>query len=358
MVLRDRTQREYGDDFFAETRMSFGEHIEELRKHLLRALKWFCLGMILGFVFGKPVLNQITRPVEAAVKRYYEQRRATAGVGIDDLAHPLNANPIELLAEVPARDVVEAFKKLKPDAQLPEVTEGTPPLSVRVKIVNPGKLAHGIIPVQNQIDRSHTLKALSATEVFIVWMMVCLIVGLVVSSPLVIYEVWAFVASGLYPHEKRYVYFLLPFSIGLFLVGVLICQFLIMPAALDALLAFNAWLEIDPDIRLREWLGFAIIMPVITGLCFETPLVMMFLGLIGVATAQDFLSKWRVAVFVMLVFAAVVSPSIDPVSLLILWLPMCGLYYLGVLLVRRVERPLEPEEDSGDEVPYDPDMLK
>ncbi|HMP17956.1 MAG TPA: twin-arginine translocase subunit TatC, partial [Gemmatales bacterium] len=69
-----------------------------------------------------------------------------------------------------------------------------------------------------------------------------------------------------------------------------------MPAALQYLFSFNAWLEIDPDLRLREWLSFAITMPVITGICFQTPLVMMFLGKIGVFTSADFLSKWRIAV--------------------------------------------------------------
>jgi sec-independent protein translocase protein TatC len=138
----------------------------------------------------------------------------------------------------------------------------------------------------------------------------------------------------------------------------MICQFFVMPAALDALFAFNAWLDIEPDLRLREWLSFAIMMPVITGVCFETPLVMMFLGLIGVFTAKDFLAKWRVAVFILLIFAAIVSPSIDPLSLFILWAPMSALYFLGILLVARVQpKPIE-EKETVEEVPFDPDMMK
>jgi sec-independent protein translocase protein TatC len=362
MVWRSSNKKktDYGDDFFSDTRMSFGEHIEELRKHLIRALKWFAIGMIFGFILGKPVLGIITKPVVEAVDRYYEDMRVKEGNGVEDPSHPMN-RPIDgLIVEIPAREAVEALKKLVPNAPFPAVSEETPPIEVHAKLKNPALLARELIPTSEKLRPLNSIKALSATEAFIVWMLVCLIVGLVISSPLVIYEIWAFVAAGLYPHEKQYVYFLLPFSIGLFLVGVLVCQFLVMPTALSALLSFNAWLQIDPDIRLREWLSFAILLPVVTGICFETPLVMMFIGLIGVMTAKDFLKYWRIAIFAMLVGAAIISPVVDPLSLLILWLPMCGLYFLGIYLVKRVERPRFADDvnNAVDEVPYDPDMLK
>jgi len=355
----NKKKTDYGDDFFADTRMSFGEHIEELRKHLIRALRWFAIGMIFGFIFGKTVLDQITKPVNQAMEQYYEARRLGVGKDTDNPSHPLN-EPVELQAEIPAQALIQELKRLKPDWQLPEATETTPPLKLPVKINNPAYLAKNLLPAMKAMGHTDTLSALSATEAFVVWMLVCLIVGLVISSPMVIYEIWAFVAAGLYPHEKRYVHFLLPFSIGLFLIGVLVCQFLVMPTALSALLSFNAWLQIDPDIRLREWLSFAILLPVITGICFETPLVMMFIGLIGVMTAKDFLKYWRIAIFAMLVGAAIISPVVDPLSLLILWLPMCGLYFLGIYLVKRVERPRYADDGNNavDEVPYDPDMLK
>jgi sec-independent protein translocase protein TatC len=207
----------------------------------------------------------------------------------------------------------------------------------------------------------NVLTALSATEAFVVWMMISLVLGIIIASPMILYELWSFVAAGLYPHEKRYVYYLLPASIGLFFAGVFMCQFFVMPAALEALFSFNSWLEIDPDLRLKEWLGFAIMMPLITGICFQTPLVMLFLGKVGIFTAADFWSKWRIAVFILMIFAAVVSPSVDAVSLFILWVPMCGLYFLGIFLVKMVENErdkLDHPEDNVDEVPFDPDMMK
>jgi sec-independent protein translocase protein TatC len=361
MWFGKRTTPVYDDDFFADTRMSFGEHIEDLRTHLVRALKWFGLGLILGFVFAKPMLNYITAPVNAAIKRYYEDRRNAVGKGSEAPDHPLN-KPVELKLEISPEEMLRLARKVMPQAQLPEKPgpEVTPE-TVTLKLLNPAWLTMQQMEVQKKIDRGDNLTALSATEAFVVWMMVALVLGLIISSPLVLYELWSFVATGLYPHEKRYIYYLLPISILLFFAGVLVCQFFIMPAALEALFSFNAWLEIDPDLRLREWLGFAIMMPVITGICFQTPLVMLFLGKVGIFTAADFLSKWRVAVFIMLIFAAIISPSVDAVSLCILWLPMCGLYFLGILFVRMVEKQRSADElpaEPVDEVPFDPDMMR
>lgn len=360
MLFRDRAAKSYGDDFFADTRMSFGEHIEDLRTHLIRALKWFALGLILGFVFAKPMLEYITKPVDEAIANFYEERRKTVGEGVDDPNHPLN-KPVDLKVDISAKDIVNLAKAVAPDAKIPPVSDQAPPQTITVTLKNPAKLAYEQVPIHERMGHRNVLTALSATEAFVVWMMISLVLGLIIASPMVLYELWSFVAEGLYPHEKKYVYYLLPMSIGLFFAGVLMCQFFVMPAALEALFSFNAWLEIDPDLRLKEWLGFAIMMPLITGICFQTPLVMLFLGKIGIFTAADFLAKWRIAVFLLLIFAAVVSPSVDAVSLFILWLPMCGLYFFGIFLVKMVEQQrqaaAEPEA-AVDEVPFDPDMMK
>ena len=76
-----------------------------------------------------------------------------------------------------------------------------------------------------------------------------------IASPWVFYQMWAFVAAGLYPHEKRYVYTLLPASVALFLAGVVLCQLVVLPSAVRALLTFNDWAGYDPDLRLPAELG-------------------------------------------------------------------------------------------------------
>src|SRR5262249_11275201 len=173
------------------------------------------------------------------------------------------------------------------------------------------------------VGRRPALSTLNVQEAFVVFFKVAIVTGFVLASPWVFYQIWSFIAAGLYPHEKRYVNVFLPFSLGLFLVGVLVCEFLVMPKAVEALLWFNEWLGLEPDLRLNEWLGFAIWMPVIFGLSFQTPLVMLFLERIGLFNVEAFRGKRRIVWFLMAIFAAVITPSTDAFSMLFLWLPMC-----------------------------------
>ena len=115
-----------------------------------------------------------------------------------------------------------------------------------------------------QIDQS--LVSLAPLETLTIFFMVCLVTGLVLASPWVFYQIWSFVAAGLYRHERRYVKKYLPFSLGLFLAGVFLCFLFVLPITLSFLLQFNVWLGVAPTLRLSEWMSFATILPLIFGL--------------------------------------------------------------------------------------------
>src|SRR5262249_36964301 len=87
-----------------------------------------------------------------------------------------------------------------------------------------------------------TMSTLNVQEAFMVWFKVCILCGLVLGSPWIFWQVWRFVAAGLYPQEKKYVHVYLPLSLGLFLAGVAVCEFAVIPKAIEALLWFNEWL--------------------------------------------------------------------------------------------------------------------
>jgi len=120
--------------------------------------------------------------------------------------------------------------------------------------------------------------------------------------------------------------------VGLFLAGAALCQFVVLPGAVKALLGFNSYVDLDPDLRLNEWLGFAIMLPLVFGISFQTPLVMFFLNRMGLFTAQAYWQKWRYAVFIMLLFSAIITPTPDVVTMMYLFVPMFGLYVMGVLI--------------------------
>ena len=126
-----------------------------------------------------------------------------------------------------------------------------------------------------------------------------------------------------------------PYSAALLLAGILVCQIWVIPKAVETLLGFNEWLDLEPDLRLKEWLGFAVWMPLAFGLSFQTPLVMLLLERLGLLTIASYRSKRRLAWFFMAVIAGVVTPPFDVMSMLFLWVVLGLLYEVGILCCGR-----------------------
>jgi len=177
---------------------------------------------------------------------------------------------------------------------------------------------------------------------------VCLFTGLVLGSPWIFYQVWSFIAAGLYPQEKRLVNQYLPFSVGLFLVGVALCQFVVMPQTITGLLAFNEWLGIEPELRLNDWLNFALILPLLFGASFQTPLAMLTLERIGLMTVETYRSKRSIVLFLLAVAYVIVSPTPDPWTMILFWVPMAGLYELGIWLCKLSPRKSMLDSDLSE----------
>jgi sec-independent protein translocase protein TatC len=122
-------------------------------------------------------------------------------------------------------------------------------------------------------------------------------------------------------------------SLGLFLTGVILCFFFVLPITLSFLLEFNVWLGVAPTLRLSEWMSFATMLPLVFGIAFQTPLVMLVMERIGIFTVDDFKAKRKMAILIITVAAAVLTPGQDPFSMLLLAVPMVLLYETGILLV-------------------------
>ena len=197
-----------------------------------------------------------------------------------------------------------------------------------------------ILDIAGGVERPNALISLAPLETFSIMFMVCLVTGLVISSPWVFWQLWLFIAAGLYRHERAYVRKFLPFSLTLFLGGVFLCFFIVLPVTLKFLLGFNTWLDIEPSLRISDWVGFATILPLIFGICFQTPLVMLIIERLGIMSADDLRSKWKHVILGMLVLAAIITPTQDPFSLMLLAGPMVMLYGLGLLLVQRKHEPI------------------
>jgi sec-independent protein translocase protein TatC len=197
------------------------------------------------------------------------------------------------------------------------------------------------------IAPDNALISLAHLETITIFFMVCLVTGLVLASPWVFYQLWAFVAAGLYRHERHYVKKFLPMSLGLFLFGVFLCFFGVLPITLRFLLEFNVWLGIAPTLRLSDWMSFATILPLVFGICFQTPLIMLFLERIGIVTVDTYRSKRKIAILIMVIAAAILTPGPDVFSQCMLAVPMIALYELGIFLVSRRKKTALPATVSG-----------
>jgi sec-independent protein translocase protein TatC len=385
MVAPKNNFDEYPDDIFADTRMTFGEHIEELRTRMIRALAGLVLFLCIGFVLdgigdavgnkkigvGRPMLAVITEPVETQVRDFYNRRNTRTGEEkLKDLdkappmeeverireklrdhdhnlssltpeeRHVLLGAPEEMVVTFNVKDFEPAFGPAK---------EGAPKTITTKVQVNPVQLDYLSKKGETLAESKQYLTTLSAQEAFVVYFKVSIICGIVLCSPWIFYQFWAFVGAGLYPHEKRYVYIFFGPSLALFICGVLLCQFVVLPGAVKALLAFNDFLGFDPDIRLNEWLGLALILPLVFGLSFQTPLIMIFLNRIGIFTAEDYYKKWRHACFIMAFLSALLTPTPDAITMMYMFVPMFGLYLAGAAFCAAYPAPIFTEEEQSAE---------
>jgi sec-independent protein translocase protein TatC len=342
--------RAHDEDLFKDSTMSFGEHLEELRAALFKAILAISIGFAIGLAWlGGWVVQRVQDPLKAALEKYYTEqaeedfnermkRREEAGeITPAELKDPKYVNELingrQMLFEEAYVDPAQVLDGLK--AKFPE----------QLKDFSVPKRDASTPPEKSDLLRLflwHTIKddlrirvvGLNAQEAFLIYMKASLIAGIVLSSPAALYFLWSFVAAGLYRHERKYVYIFLPFSLALFLAGASLAFFAVFPPVLDFFFSFNKWLKIDPDPRISEWMGFVLMLPIAFGVSFQLPLVMLFLQRIGVFTTQAYLASWRIAILVITIAAAVITPSVDPTSMMMLLVPLTLLYFGGILLCK------------------------
>jgi sec-independent protein translocase protein TatC len=163
-----------------------------------------------------------------------------------------------------------------------------------------------------------------------------IVAGVAIMAPLILYEIVAFIWPGLLPHEKRFARVLMPFSILLFIGGIVTAYVLIPIAALFMLRFLPKDAQVLNFVRLYVWSVAKIALAM--GFVFQMPLVFMMLAKMGLVTSRTLISKWRHAIIAILAVSAIVTPTIDPLNMLLLALPILFLYILSIILVFWVER--------------------
>jgi len=160
--------------------------------------------------------------------------------------------------------------------------------------------------------------------------------GVVMASPVVLYQIWLFIAPGLYKHERRAVSGFVFSSLFLFLAGISFGYYIMLPYILNFLIGFQG--PFKPLISINEYFDFILIVLLGLGLIFELPVLIFFLALFDIVTPKFLWKNLRYAILVIAVIAAVVTPTPDAMTMLVFMAPMVGLYFVGIAVAALVVR--------------------
>jgi sec-independent protein translocase protein TatC len=189
------------------------------------------------------------------------------------------------------------------------------------------------------------------TEAFWTYMKVAMIMGIFIATPVILWNIWAFVAPGLHKHERRYA---TPFVIVgslLFLLGGAFALFVIIPFAITFLVSFGQDQGLKPMITISSYIDFIIKFTLAFGVVFELPVVITLLAMLGIVTPQ-FLSKNRkYAILINFIIAAILTPTPDMVNQTLMAGPLCILYELGIVAARVFARKPAAEPAPAERTP-------
>jgi sec-independent protein translocase protein TatC len=332
--------------------MTFGEHLEVLRIHVFRALLGVVAAVAVTLFFGDRIFLWLRNPIETALRERGIDNLTVdapeesffsyiAGLFSSDenpeesvAQQPKALNQDQLKVSVEKSELLKALGQTAADATVPSSA------SERVELI---LTAPEFAQLQRVIEDTSRITTLKVEEGFMAYMKVCFFAGLLLASPWVFYQLWLFVAAGLYPHERKYIHVYLPMSVILFILGALAGYFYAFPLMLDFLIGFNEWLGISLQPRLSEYISLAMLMPLMFGVSFQLPLVMVFLERIGICSVRTYKENWRIAVLVISIASMILTTSPDPWSMMLMMFPLLLLYMLGIFMCGfRLQPPASP----------------
>ncbi|MBN2136844.1 MAG: twin-arginine translocase subunit TatC [Sedimentisphaerales bacterium] len=322
-----------------DSTMSLGDHLEELRARLILAFFGLFIGMVVCLLMGKHIIRFIEGPYLKVVGS------KSGGGGKTEQRDP--------------NDMVTVFfanlaSKLVTDSNAPAIDPNAVDYLRKVYVETLRSWPGGGVAVEVK-DKSDNvvvgarLQTLAPADGFVSYMKISLIAGLILSSPWVFYQLWMFVAAGLFAHERRYVTTAIPFSVGLFVAGALFFLFIVAPLALKFLIGFNSkFLGVNSYFTFQNYISFVTLLMLVFGVAFQTPIAIFILTKSGLVSVDTLCRIRKYVILGVFVVAAVATPP-DVISQITLAIPLYFLYELGILLSRFGGRKKEDSAVSPSE---------
>ena len=205
------------------------------------------------------------------------------------------------------------------------------------------------IPVNQYLPEGETLAFTKLTEPFMVYIKVSFLAAIFAISPFLFFQLWKFVAPGLYQREKKYVIPFVLFTTIFFASGAVFAYFVVFPFACRFFLGIGA--DFQPVIKMDEYFSLAIRVIIGIALVFELPTLVFFLSRMGLVTAKWMVKKFKYAVLVIFIIAAIITPTPDMLTQSIIGVPMLALYGFSILIAffsekRKKEKAKESESED------------
>lgn len=324
--------------------MSFLEHLDELRTRLIRSMAFVLIAAFACWFVSDRIYNFLARPVQMALAEAQQQRKVT----INGLNGQVSVVPLSSLhqndkvhfvfpdltrlgpASIPAGTSVNARVDKDAQGNLVLVTDeplvaGNDVIPKDVKL--PLDLSKGY---EKLTDPNDKLIVTTATEPFLLYVKVSMYAAIALAVPFLLWQIWAFVSPGLYPHERKYVTPFIALSTIFFVLGAATAYYLIFPPAAKYLLGLGT--DFRLLLKADDYFDFIILLMLGMGLVAQMPAITYVLARIGLVTAGWMLRVWRVAVIVILIVAAVLSPTNDVPNMLLFAAPMFVLYAISIVV--------------------------
>lgn len=173
--------------------------------------------------------------------------------------------------------------------------------------------------------------------------------GLILTCPIWLYQIWRFVAPGLYEKERRYSIAFIVSGSFLFITGVLFAYYLVFPVAFEFLMGFGGTVD-KPMITIEQYMSFVITTSLMFGVAFELPLIMVILGAFGILSSKFLREKRRYAIVVLAIICAILTPP-DLLSMMLMLVPMLFLFEIGIFFIARIEKKRALEQAVASTLP-------
>jgi len=340
-VVMERAQERAPDqpeDEPQRAEMPFLDHLEELRWRILKAAGAVLVGALVCFAFSDPILKVLTRPYEQAVRSTLDAGDVGPAAALQAWVrqqvnrwHSAQAGAAESTAAVPSEGASAAPSGGEAEADAVDASEGSPD---QLDLGEPDQATAPAGPAG--IPPTRQLQSLRPMTYFFVSLQVALLGGLVLALPVVFYQFWRFVAPGLLSRERRLVLPVVTLSVLCFGLGAAIAYSIVLP------LGLRFFLGLEPDDMTSQWavdeyISFVLRLLLGFGIVFEMPVVTLLLSRLGLVTPAYMRRVRRYAIVAIFVLAAVFTPP-DPISQILMALPLLALYEVSIWVCRLTHR--------------------